>query len=187
MRRFVRIGLAVMAGLVTLTGCKYFSGIIHNEPLAAKVGAHELTVAALKDMIPDGLSPEDSAAYAQQVIESWARDMIFLERAESELSASELDVSQELEDYRKSLLKYRYQQKYIAEHLDSLVTPEEILAYYEANPEKFRQSDGTLAPVDSCTRWIEDIILGIRKHDLTLEMEELLVESARENSQIIVY
>ena len=173
--------------LVTLTGCKYFSDIVHNEPLAAKVGAHELTVAALEGVIPDGLSPEDSAAFAQQYISSWARDMIFLDRAESELSASEKDVSKELEDYRKSLLKYRYQQKYIAEHLDSLVTPEEISGYYEANPEKFRLPDGTLQPVDSCARWIEDIILGIRKHALTIEMEQQLVESARENSHFIVY
>ena len=175
------------AALVTLSGCKYFSDIIHNEPLAAKVGSHELTVAALEEMIPAGLSAEDSAAFAQQYIASWARDMIFLDRAESELSASEKDVTKELEDYRKSLLKYRYQQKYIAEHLDSLVTSEEVLAYYEANPDRFLLPDGTLQPVDSCTRWIEDIILGIRKHALTLEMEEDLVESARENSQYIVY
>lgn len=173
--------------LVTLTGCKYFSGIVHNEPLAARVGAYELTVAELEEIIPDGLSPEDSAAFARQYISSWVRDMIFLDRAESELSASEKDVSKELEDYRKSLLKYRYQQKYIAEHLDSLVTAEEISEYYESNPEKFRQPDGTLQPVDSCTRWIEDIILGIRKHALTIEMEDRLVESARENSQFIVY
>ena len=177
----------MFAGLVTLTGCKYFSDIIHNEPLAAKVGTHELTVAALNEMIPEGLSPEDSAAFAGQYIASWARDMVFLDRAESELSMEEKDVSKELEDYRKSLLKYRYQQKYIAEHLDSLITPEEVLAYYEANPEKFRLSDGTLQPVDSCTRLIEDILIGIRKHALTLEMEERLIESARENSQYIVY
>lgn len=138
MIRFIRHIVPVVVLLAAVTGCKYFQDIIHNEPLAAKVGTHELTLSALKEAIPAGLSPEDSAAFAQQYIETWARDFLLMDMAESGLSDSEKDVTTELEDYRRTLLKHRYEQKYIAEHLDSLVTREEIEEYYAANREKFR-------------------------------------------------
>ena len=124
--------------LASLSGCKFFGDVLHNEPLAAKVGSHELTMAALRDAVPDGLTPEDSAAFAERYINSWARDMLLMDRAEKGLSAEEKDVSAQLEDYRRTLLNHRYEQKYIAEHLDSLVTREEIEDYYAANREKFR-------------------------------------------------
>lgn len=186
MRKIAHIALLPLL-LVTFQGCKYLSDIIHNEPLAAKAGAHELTCEQLRQAIPDGLSPEDSAAFAQQYINTWARDMIFLDRAEGALSAEEKDVSRELEDYRRSLLKYRYEQKYIAERLDSLVTREELEQYYEANADKFRLPDGGLVPVEDCAKRIEDIILSARKHALTLELEESLLSDARANNTLIIY
>ena len=177
----------LIAALAALAGCNLVNDLVHDDQVVAKACGEKLYLSVLSQYIPDGLTPEDSTRLALQYINSWASDILFKHTAEAQLSKEDKDVSKELEDYRKSLLKYRYQQKYIAEHLDSLVTPEEISGYYEANPDKFRLPDGTLQPVDSCARWIEDIILGIRKHALTIEMEQQLVESARENSQFIVY
>ena len=137
MRRFLYVVSAFLV-LASLSGCKFFGDVLHNEPLAAKVGSHELTVAALAEAIPDGLTAEDSAAFAERYINAWARDMLLMDRAEKSLSKEEKDVSAQLEDYRRTLLNHRYEQKYIAEHLDSLVTREEIEDYYAANKEKFR-------------------------------------------------
>lgn len=272
--------------LASLSGCKFFGDVLHNEPLAAKVGSHELTMAALRDAVPDGLTPEDSAAFAERYINSWARDMLLMDRAEKGLSAEEKDVSAQLEDYRRTLLNHRYEQKYIAEHLDSLVTREEIEDYYAANREKFRLQtpvvkayyfnisprskelqtilsgmtstkeaqraeadtlmrtasmrfvdysanwvdayvlarefntdvvtllssrkkewirlpdglghdnvaflidyvpDGSYAPVDYCTKRIEEIILSARKHALSAEFETKLIEEALESEQLIIY
>lgn len=272
--------------LASLSGCKFFGDVLHNEPLAAKVGSYELTMAALRDAVPDGLTPEDSAAFAERYINSWARDMLLMDRAEKGLSAEEKDVSAQLEDYRRTLLNHRYEQKYIAEHLDSLVTREEIEDYYAANREKFRLQnpvvkayyfnisprskelqtilsgmtstkeaqraeadtlmrtasmrfvdysanwvdayvlarefntdvvtllssrkkewirlpdglghdnvaflidyvpDGSYAPVDYCTKRIEEIILSARKHALSAEFETKLIEEALESEQLIIY
>ena len=133
--KYIITGLLLLA---SLTGCKFFGEVLHNEPLAARVGSHELTVAALTEAIPEGLTPEDSAAFAERYIQAWARDMLLMDRAEEGLSKEEKDVTAQLEDYRRTLLNHRYEQKYIAEHLDSLVTREEIEEYYAANKEKFR-------------------------------------------------
>lgn len=286
MVRLLKHIVLALAMVAAVSGCKYFRDIIHNEPLAAKVGSHELTQDALLRAIPAGLSPEDSAAFVQQYIESWAREMLLLDMAEDGLSAEEKDVTTELENYRRTLLKHRYEQKYIAEHLDSLVSREEIEEYYAANREKFRLQnpvvkayyfnisprsrdlqtirtgldsakplqreladslmrtatmrfvdystawvdayvlarefntdvvtllssrkkewielpdglghdnvayvidyvpDGSYAPVDYCAKRIEDILLSARKHALSIEFDQKLLDDARENNQFIIY
>ena len=70
-------------------------------------------------------------------INSWAADRVYLKIAEQQLSKSEKDVTKELEDYRKSLLKYRYEQLYVNERLDTAVSMEHIEEYYQAHQDKF--------------------------------------------------
>ena len=54
-----------------------------------------------------------------------------------QLSKQEKDVTKELEDYRKALLRYRYEQRYINERLDTSLTKEEITEYYDSHTENF--------------------------------------------------
>lgn len=106
--------------------------------IIAKVGDHRLHRAELERYIPSGVSPEDSAALARQYIQSWAEDLLLMEMAETQLSKKEKDVSAELEEYRKTLIKYRYEQLYIQQRLDTLVTEEEVVNYYQENQDRFR-------------------------------------------------
>jgi hypothetical protein len=104
----------------------------------AKVGDERLHRSQLESYIPAGVSAEDSAALARQYILTWAEDLLLMDMAETQLSKQEKDVSAELEEYRKSLIKYRYEQLYIQQRLDTLVTDEEVARYYEENTDKFR-------------------------------------------------
>lgn len=106
--------------------------------VVAKVGNHKLYRSQLQSYIPAGVSPEDSASLARQRINAWAEDLLMLDMAEEQLSDADKDVSAELEEYRRTLLKYRYEQLYINQRLDTLITEEEIQQYYQANPERFR-------------------------------------------------
>ena len=106
--------------------------------VVAKVGDHRLHRSELESYIPAGVSAEDSAALARQFILTWAEDLLLMDMAETQLSKQEKDVSSELEEYRKSLIKYRYEQLYIQQRLDTLVTDEEVARFYDKNPDKFR-------------------------------------------------
>ena len=106
--------------------------------VVAKVGNHKLYRNQLQSYIPAGVSPEDSAGLAKRYINAWAEDLLLLDMAEEQLSDSDKDVTKELEDYRRTLLKYRYEQLYINQRLDTLITEEEIQRYYQANTERFR-------------------------------------------------
>ena len=106
--------------------------------VVAKVGDQRLHRSQLESYIPAGVSAEDSAALARQYILTWAEDLLLMDMAESQLSNQEKDVSAELEEYRKSLIKYRYEQLYIQQRLDTLVTDDEVARYYQETPDKFR-------------------------------------------------
>lgn len=106
--------------------------------VVAKVNNHKLYRSQLQKYIPAGVSPEDSASLARQWINAWAEDLLLLDMAEEQLSDADKDVNKELEEYRRTLLKYRYEQLYINQRLDTLITDEEIEAYYAANQDRFR-------------------------------------------------
>ena len=126
-----------LALLAALPGCKAVQDFIHDDEVIAKVGDKKLFLSQLAGVIPHGISPEDSTNLALQYITTWAKVLIFLDVAEAQLSKEELDVTQELEDYRTSLLKYRYEQRYVNERLDTLVTDDQVQAYYEAHKDDF--------------------------------------------------
>lgn len=139
MRRIL-IGLSVAACLVSCRAAHSLSDatrdLLHSR-VVAKVGRHKLHLSELEPYIPAGTSREDSLALALQYIQSWAVDRMFVDMAEAQLSKDQLDVSRELEEYRVSLLKYRYEQLYINERLDTTVSMQEVTDYYEAYADRF--------------------------------------------------
>lgn len=114
------------------------SSWMHDAETAAKVGPYRLSKADVENLIPNGISEEDSLRTAIQYINRWADDLIYLDMAEKQLSKEELDVEKELEEYRRSLLKYRYEQRYINERLDTAVSKEQLVNYYDSHAENFK-------------------------------------------------
>ena len=110
---------------------------LFGDAVVARVGKHKLMHSELAAYIPTGVSAEDSLALAQQYINAWAEELLFVDMAETYLSPEEQDVSKELEEYRRTLLKYRYEERYINERLDTLISDEEVRKYYEEHTEKF--------------------------------------------------
>lgn len=111
--------------------------LIRDDEVVAKLGRNRLYRSELERYIPVGVSGEDSLVLAGQYINSWARTLLFNEVASRELSKSELDVEKELSDYRNSLVRYRYEQRYVNERLDTVVTEAQINEYYNRNKERF--------------------------------------------------
>ena len=137
MRKCGLILLATLLALLTPVSCEVLSDWIHDDGVVARVGRHKLTLSQVEEIIPDGTSPEDSLNLALQYINNWASELLFSEVAAAQLTKSEQDVSRELEDYRHSLLKYRYEQRYLNERLDTVVSRNQIEQYYETHKDLF--------------------------------------------------
>ena len=135
----IGVSLVVIV-LPLINSCKTITSFVHDGNVVARVGSHRLYESELSAYIPDSAPPEDSARLALQYINSWASDMVFNDVAEKELSKTEKNVDKELEDYKRSLLKYRYEQKFINQRLDTAVTEGQIEKYYQEHIDNFRLS-----------------------------------------------
>ena len=133
----------VLIALAAATACQMVHRVsdtaaeLFGDAVVARVGEHRLMRSELAAYIPAGVSSEDSLALAQSYIKSWAEELIFLDMAEKHLSNEEKDVTKDLEDYRRTLLKYRYEERYINDRLDTLISDEEVRAYYREHMDKF--------------------------------------------------
>lgn len=128
--------VAILLTGIAAVSCEWVDKVISGETVAS-VGKVRLSRAELDKALPSGLLPEDSVRLAHQYINTWASEIIFLQVAENQLSKEELDVSAELDEYRKSLLKYRYEQRYVNERLDTIFTDSQIREYYNAHQDRF--------------------------------------------------
>ena len=132
-----KVSILLCSLLVLLVSCDAIRNFVHDGDVVAKVGQHKLYLTDLQDYIPNDIAPEDSARLAEQYIRSWAAEQLYLDMASEQLSKSEKDVSKELEAYKSSLLRYRYEQRYVNERLDTTVTRNDIEDYYDAHNDLF--------------------------------------------------
>jgi len=129
--------ILAMAACLMMGSCTIINSFKHDDAVVAKVNGHKLYASELEKYIPDGINPEDSTKLAQQYIKSWATDLLYVSTAEEELSKDEKNLDKEIEEYRNSLLKYRYEQSYINNHLDTVITASQLKTYYDEHQELF--------------------------------------------------
>ena len=133
MKKALGLTLVLALALSTFAGCGS-----NTPPETPPLAQQDASTPALTSADDLSQIPEDSGERdAEQYINTWAMDLLYLDVAERELSKGELDVSADLEDFRRSLLKYRYEQRYINDRLDTLVTDEQIRQYYQAHEAEF--------------------------------------------------
>jgi hypothetical protein len=108
-----------------------------SENAIARVNDRYLSKEDLARALPYGLSKKDSAAFADDYIDQWIRKNAVLQRAENNLTDNQKDVTQQLEDYRASLLIFAYERELIRQKLDTVVAAAEIEKYYQENAANF--------------------------------------------------
>jgi len=129
------LAMAMALTACSASSCNFLSDLFHDDKVVARVGEHKLYRSEVLAVLPGGISSEDSTNLSLRYINSWAADYVYMDIAEKQLSKREKNVTVELEDYRRALLKYRFEQLYIRERLDTEVSDEEIKAYYDkSNP-----------------------------------------------------
>lgn len=111
-----------------------------TEKPVARVNEKYLYRSELEDAT-EGLDQDDSTVVAKRYIDNWIKEQLMLHRAELALSDEQKDFDRQIEEYRKSLLIYSYRQKLLQQKLDTVVSDQEILEYYENNINNFILSE----------------------------------------------
>lgn len=91
----------------------------------------------LAGIVPHGTSKDDSAARMQSYVNSWIRKQLLIQEAMKKIDINEAEVERKILDYRYSLIAYEYQSYYVREHLDTVITDNEIEEYYKDNIDNF--------------------------------------------------
>ena len=137
-------GMGLLALSLTLcAGCGQtsFTTSGFGEDVVAEAYGEVLTWDSLAQRVPDALSLEDSAAFAERLIDRWMREQVMLAQADAQLKEERTSLNAALEAYRKSLLINTYETRYVESRLDTDVDDREVLAYYEDHPELFTLHD----------------------------------------------
>jgi len=107
-----------------------------GEPVA-KVGKKVLTMEELSKNVPDYLDPTDSSLWADDYIKKWIQRELLLLKAEEKLKDNMKDVSAELEEYRNSLIVFKYKNELIKEKMDTILKDSDIQKYFNDHRESF--------------------------------------------------
>jgi len=109
--------------------------------VVAEVNKKQLLTSDIALLIPPGLSPEDSLSMLHQYVNTWALTHLLEAKAQKELNKDQKDVSQALEEYRRSLLVFRYEKSYVETRIDTIITLEEYRKIYKDNEILFTLSE----------------------------------------------
>ncbi|OFX25593.1 MAG: hypothetical protein A2041_05985 [Bacteroidetes bacterium GWA2_31_9b] len=121
--------IIVLISVVLFSGCLSKNND-ENDKALAKVYDKYLYYSDIEEIFPAKISKEDSIQIARNFINSWVKKQLLLRKAEINLSDENRDIEKQIEDYRSSLLIFRYRQELIKQKLDTNVTEAEIEKYY---------------------------------------------------------
>lgn len=110
---------------------------ITDEKPLARVFDEYLYPSDVKEILSDAENKEDSLILIKNFTEKWAKKQVLKHLAETNLSNEKKDVSAELENIKTSILIYKYQQLFISEKLDTVISDKEFETYYNAHPNEF--------------------------------------------------
>ncbi|WP_372947532.1 hypothetical protein [Mariniphaga sp.] len=134
-KSFFKYSILILAATL-IFGCN--PNMPANDKVVAEVGGKRLLFSEVASVIPNNLEPEDSAAMAEDYIRKWVRQELILQKAEENLSTELKNVTRELEEYRKSLIIFRYKNELMAQRMDTVVSDSEIQNYYTENAQNFK-------------------------------------------------
>lgn len=130
--------------LIILTGSCNSAFLKKPEKALARVYDKYLYKNDLDGLVPNGTPTNDSIAITQGFIENWVKNQLLVRKAEANLTREQKDFSKQLEDYRNSLIIYRYESELIRQNLDTTVLDSEIEAYYSSNQKDFELKNNIL-------------------------------------------
>ena len=108
-----------------------------KEKAIARVNDKYLYLEELIDVVPAGTAANDSIEITAAYINNWVRQELLLKQAEDNLEETNRDFTDQIEQYRNSLIIYAYEWELVNQKLDTVVPLSEIEEYYRKNQSNF--------------------------------------------------
>ncbi len=120
--------------------CDFFD-LRSDETLLAKTYGNRLYLEDLPDLVPSGASAADSSDIVRRYVDRWVNQQIFLHHAKESLPAEKADFERQVREYENSLWIHAYENDLVSKDMDTVVTEQELLDYYEGREDQFTLRD----------------------------------------------
>lgn len=126
----------VLLVLIGMTACKP-SESTHGTGIVAKVDNAVLTQQEVEKIIPKTATSSDSLLIAESYIKKWVIDALTYDVAQKNLGKDQDTLDLLVEEYRRSLMRYRYQEKMVQNRLSAEMTSSDKETFYHENQKRF--------------------------------------------------
>ena len=127
--------------LVCLTGVLLMqctNSEVADDKVVAQVGEKKLFQSEISKIIPAEIEDQDSVQMAGDYIRKWVKQELLINKANENLTLEQKNLTKEIEEYRNSLIIYKYKNELMNQQMDTIVTQRQIEQYYNANPDNFK-------------------------------------------------
>ncbi len=176
-----------LLGVLCLASCDYFNLRQEHDPILAEAGGCTLHLSDVKGLVPSGTVAADSVALLKQYVDGWVRKVLMAAEAEKQLDKITRDVSREVEDYRRSLLVYRYEQFCLEKELDTVVTEDDLQAFYKQDTLSFSRHDLQEPALEELRETCYPVIMSQRRRELLDKIENTVYKKAVDEQRLKIY
>ena len=101
------------------------------------VHGNVLTRSDVEKIVPKNTSSSDSLLIAESYVKKWVKDILTYEVAERNIGKDVEDINRLVEEYRRSLLRYRYQDHMVRSRLSAEIRENDKMSFYQENMQRF--------------------------------------------------
>ena len=130
---------------IFIQSCERPEAARKDDLLLAKVYNKSLYLSDMASMIPEDMASEDSTIIIDAYVSRWVRDAVMMHEAERNIP-KDLDIDKLVRDYRASLVRHNYELTIVEQSLDSVITENQLLNFYEKNKGQYQLE----APIMKC-------------------------------------
>ncbi len=181
-RRYIKYMLFFFVSVFTVA-CEPEEG--NEDKVVAEAGMKKLYLSEIAAVIPNDAEPEDSAALADDYIQKWIKQRLLLKKAEDNLSSELKNVNRELEEYRNSLIIFRYKNELMAQKMDTTVSEDQIKNYYLQHTDNFKLNKNIIKAIYlkipaalANPDFLKDLAGNLSAHEMT-EIRDYCIQYAR--------
>lgn len=131
----MRISLLLLFAL-GLSSCSFFQE--EDRIYLASIHGNDLFFEDIKYSFQTNISPQDSILLLNSLIEKWVKKQALIHKAKINLDDELMDVNKQVQEYKNSLLIFKYQKLLIEQKLDTVISELDLKNYYVENKSYFK-------------------------------------------------
>jgi hypothetical protein len=120
---------------------------VNEADILARVDDKIFTRDDLRKSMPSYVTEEDSLVYADMIVKNWVEKELLYKKAKLNVPDTKNIIAKQIEEYAKDLYIHRYEELYVNQKLDTLISTREVSEYYTAQKKDFILREPAVKPL----------------------------------------